>query len=544
MLVLQPGAVSARVLGDYGPSGEYVVVYATGASLTSAHAAVAAAGGTVVKENLAVGLATVLSSNPNFLRDAWQRPALAGVARNRPIGRQTPVVEPPGGASRPPTTAGEAKPAKPGTVAEPLADLQWDMAMIHATPKDSYSKQLGKRGVLVGVIDTGIDGTHPDIAPNFDAGLSRNFVTDIPEVDGPCEHPSCVDPVDEDGNGHGTHVAGTIAAAVNGLGIAGVAPNVTLVNLRAGQDSGYFFLDGTVDALVYAGDAGIDVVNMSFFVDPWLFNCLDNPADSPVEQQEQRVIRIATQRALTYAHDRGVTLISAEGNEHANLDDPTGDTISPDFLASSARSRSIDHLCQVMPTMGNHVIGVTSVGPSTQKADYSDYSSSPSTVSAPGGYSSDFFGTPRQGMAETMILSAYPEALAKAQGQLASDGSPIDPRVVRDCQGGTCAYYQYAEGTSMAAPHATGVAALIVSRYGKQAPGSAAGQLTMDPDAVAARLRSSATDHACPVPALVSYAEVGRPSDFDALCVGTTRSNNFYGDGIVNALAAVTGKNP
>ena len=86
--------------------------------------------------------------------------------------------------------------------------------------------------MLVGVIDTGIDGTHPDIAPNFDRALSRNFTTDIPvdangtEVDGPCEHPSCVDPVDEDDNEHGTHVAITIASPINGLGIAGVAPNV------------------------------------------------------------------------------------------------------------------------------------------------------------------------------------------------------------------------------------------------------------------------------------------------------------------------------
>ncbi len=58
----------------------------------------------------------------------------------------------------------------------------------------------------------------------------------------------CDDPADVDENGHGTYVAGTIGAALNGLGIAGIAPNVTLVNLRAGQDFGYFFLQSTVDA--------------------------------------------------------------------------------------------------------------------------------------------------------------------------------------------------------------------------------------------------------------------------------------------------------
>jgi subtilisin family serine protease len=99
-----------------------------------------------------------------------------------------------------------------------------------------------------------------------------------------------VDPADHDDGAHGTHVAGTIGAAANGGGVSGVAPNVTLVNIRAGQDSGFFFLQPTVDALIYAGDAGIDVVNMSFFVDPWLYNCQANPADSPEQQAQQRLI--------------------------------------------------------------------------------------------------------------------------------------------------------------------------------------------------------------------------------------------------------------
>ena len=93
-------------------------------------------------------------------------------------------------------------------------------------------------------------------------------------------------------------MAGTVAAALNGLGTAGIAPKVTLVNIRAGQDSGYFFLMESVNALTYAGDIGVDVVNMSYFIDPWLFNCRHNTADSPDEQMEQRTIVEATERAL------------------------------------------------------------------------------------------------------------------------------------------------------------------------------------------------------------------------------------------------------
>ena len=105
--------------------------------------------------------------------------------------------------------------------------------------------------MLVGIIDTGIDATHPDLAANFDAALSQNFTTDIPAIDGPCEfaRPVCKDPANVDHGGHGTHVAGIVAADDNGFGIMGVAPDATLVNLRAGQDSGYFFFFETVAAI-------------------------------------------------------------------------------------------------------------------------------------------------------------------------------------------------------------------------------------------------------------------------------------------------------
>src|SRR5207248_618755 len=173
------------------------------------------------------------------------------------------------------------------------------------------------------------------------------------------------DPLDHDDNGHGTHVAGTIAAAANGFGVSGVAPNVTLVNIRAGQDSGFFFLQPTVDALTYAGDAGIDVVNMSFFTDPWLYNCAANPADSPAEQAEQRTIIEATNRALNYAHNHGVTSVVALGNQHTDLGAPQPDATSPDFPSNSTRTRTVDNAtCFTEPTEGPHTIGVGSFGPS------------------------------------------------------------------------------------------------------------------------------------------------------------------------------------
>src|SRR4029434_39660 len=149
-------------------------------------------------------------------------------------------------------------------------------------------------------------------------------------IDGPCEFASCVDPNNWDDDGHGTHVASTIASPIHGLGVAGVEPTVQIVNRRAGQDSGYFFLQPTVDALTYAGDIGVDVVNMSYYVDPWLFNCTNNPDASPADQAAQRTIIEATHRALDYAHAHGVTLISSAGNEAIDYTKPQIDDTSPD----------------------------------------------------------------------------------------------------------------------------------------------------------------------------------------------------------------------
>ena len=149
---------------------------------------------------------------------------------------------------------------------------------------------------------------------------------------------------------------------------AGVAPNVTLVNLRAGQDLGFFFLQATVDALTYAGDNGIDVVNMSYFIDPWLYNCAANQADSPAAQLEQRTIVAATNRALDYAWKRGVTLIGAEGNQHTDLGSPTVDTISPDFPPGLEYPRNVDNSCLSMPTEGNNVISIGAVGSEHDKS--------------------------------------------------------------------------------------------------------------------------------------------------------------------------------
>ena len=119
--------------------------------------------------------------------------------------------------------------------------------------------------------------------------------------------------------------------------------------------------------------------------------------------------------------------------------------------------------------------------------------------------------------------------------EITKAGEPAISSVIRDCTGGTCAYYQYLEGTSMAAPHVTGVAALLISRFGK-AEGDG---VRMDPALVEKMLYIGATKTACPTPSAYVYEYYGQK--LTHLCEGTTAQNGFFGHGIVNAWnAAVT----
>lgn len=527
--------------GETGTARTYVVKYEDGAGLAAARAAVIAAGGTILRENAAIGVATVRSRNTNFILDAAAQVALVGAARNRPIGNAGP------GSVRPVQNrlefggpVGSDRPVNADVASsEPLASWQWDMEMIGATEAGSYGVNRGDPRVLVASMDTGVDGSHPDIAPNFDASLSRNFTVDIPLVDGPCEDEpdqSCNDPADVDENGHGTHTSGTMAAALNGVGIAGVAPEVTLINVRVGQDSGYFFLQPFVDGLTYAADIGVDVVNMSFFIDPWWMNCPANAADSAEEQAEQQTIIAATTAALTYAHKHGVNVVASAGNEVTDLGAPTVDSISPDYPPGTEKTRTVDNSCMILPSEGVHVITTSALGPSGRKSYYSNWGLPEIDVSAPGGDRREFFGTDLYNAPQNRVLSSYPF-------QVAVDGGLIDPAtctslnslIVVDTTGGGCAVYAWLQGTSMASPHAAGVVALIVSKIGRE---DQSGGLSANPNQVLARLKATATDHACPDPRLFVYPDA--PGAFDAFCDGGPGRNGFYGNGIVNAFAAVS----
>src|SRR6185436_6171609 len=219
---------------------------------------------------------------------------------------------------------------------------------------------------LVGDIDTGLDYTHPDLAANVDDASSANCVSGAP-VQGKVAA--------NDDHGHGTHTAGTIAAALNGIGIVGVAPDVKIAAIKTGNGDGFFFPEAVICAFMWAGTHGFDITNNSYFADPWLFNCKNDP--------EQRAIWEAERRAIRFAMQQGVTVVASAGNQADDLTHPTQDATSPDD--TTPVTRDITNACAVVPAEVPGVITVAANGDLELKSFYSSYGIGRVDLIAPGG---------------------------------------------------------------------------------------------------------------------------------------------------------------
>jgi subtilisin family serine protease len=395
---------------------------------------------------------------------------------------------------------------------EPLGSCQWDMAIINASDSGSHTVARGA-GVTVGIIDSGVDFNHPDIARNLAVDQSCSFIfDDTPTADsvevanGDCSNKTAV----QDLNGHGTHTASVVAAPVNGIGIAGVAPEATLVALKACTVNGFCFADSVAAALRYAGDNGIDIVNLSLFADPYLYYCKS--------EAEQRAILKELEAAARYAQQRGVLIVASAGNEQADLQHPVLDTISPDWPPGTEETRYVKNNCRIAPVELPGVLTVSATGPVGYPgydlwiADYSSVGMSRVDVAAPGG---DYFRA--TGTVQDAVLGAVPVGSAIWNG--------FDPLnafypgfSTIDGGGG----YVYLNGTSMAAPHAAGVAALVKEMHPKWGPG-----------AIKAAVQRSAQHLDCPPDwqPLTSADERYR-------CYGDGGRTSFFGHGLVDAGTA------
>ena len=399
---------------------------------------------------------------------------------------------------------------------EPLGPCQWDMALIGAGT-ESYAHATGA-GVKVGVIDSGVDMNHPDLAPNLDVDLSCSFIfdddplaADVEKANGDCSNKAAVQDLD----GHGTHVATTIAAPVNGIGIAGVAPDATIVGLKACSIAGYCFATSVAAALRYAGDVGLDVVNLSLFADPYLYYCKNDA--------EQRDILSEVASAARYARQKGVTIVSSAGNQASDLQHPGVDGISPDYPPDAAVLREVGNECVVAPAELPEVVTVSATGPIGMEgydlwiADYSSVGMSKVDVTAPGG---DYFQA--TGTVQDAILAGVSSTSESGLWDFFDGLNVVFPGITTTDAGGR---YAYLNGTSMSSPHAAGVAALIVEKHPKWSPG-----------AVEAALQRTAQDLSCPP----DWVPLG-PTDERERCYGNGGKTSFFGHGMVDAYAAATG---
>lgn len=464
----------------------YIVLYKSNASSNSAASAVANAGGTVVQNYKDIGVVIARSTNENFRTNILRDSGVEGAAATTHFSSRVDD-----GANTADSGNSPIAPS-PAPGSDSLSGLQWDMDQIKAPQARAING--GSPLITVGVIDTGIDYTHPDLAANIDDANSVNCVSGVP-VQGKVAA--------MDDNGHGTHTAGTIAAAVNGIGIVGVAPNVKVAGIKAGNTDGFFFPEAVVCAFMWAGSHQIKVTNNSYFADPWLYNCRNDP--------EQRAIWNAERRAIKYAQSRGVLVIAAQGNESDDLAHPTQDATSPDD--TDPVLRDIHNNCAVVPVEVSGVIGVTANGNLKLKSFYSSYGVGSAQIVAPGG---DSILQRTTASPNGRVLSTWPASLLNV--------TCLPARQVVDASGAT---YCYQQGTSMASPHVAGVAALIASK-GVTSPG-----------AITAKLQNTADKIACPSDMSIYEPFPSVNSGAPQVCQGGAGRNSFNGHGQVNALTAV-----
>lgn len=386
-------------------AGRYVIVLKSNAKIDSVVAAIADAGGTVVRALPQAGIlvATALDDSFAATMNANRAVQAAGVvpAEALPDVRDVAVLE------------------DGPTVADDLysAGLVWGVQRVHA-PEAWDNGVTGSNGTVVAIIDTGIASNHPDLSPNL--VYNNCFVGAGSMEDGVCiAYPSL--------SYHGTHVAGTVAAAFGGGRVVGVGPNLGLANYNTfevipgcGVCS---YSDSRWAAMVDAAESGFDVINMS----------LGGPLDLGIGKGTNDLTAYlqAERKIAAYVESYGTVMVASAGNAATDLNGVA------------------THVPGDIPAIVN--VSATGIWPEPVYSDtsvdvlafYSNYGA-PVTVAAPGGDCGPDFDCDND--FDHFVLSTYVDANS---GCAATESCTVG--------------YAYVAGTSMAAPHVSGVVGLIQS---------------------------------------------------------------------------------
>ena len=414
------------------PTDQHVFLMDGGAIPDNFAADVAAAGGTLVRVQSEIGVAVVKG-----LTDA----AANNLARgNGKVERDVMVQWVPTLEGAQAYVAADAAPPTSGQSLFPpehavfLVPYQWNMRQIHAP--EAWVAHTGIPSVRVAIIDTGLDPDHNDARGLIDEASSIAFT---PSLSGP--------PAWADDHFHGTHVGGIVTT--NNIGTAGVAPNVTLIAIKVLNSTGSGSFADVISGLIHAANVHANIANLSLGA---LFP--KNGAGTLVA---------ALNKALNYANAHGVLVVSAAGNDFADLQH------DQNFIE--------------IPCESGTGVCVSATNPADQLAFYSNYGVSAINVAAPGG---DASAPPL-----SFVLSPC-------------SSRSVDPGLV-GCKSRN--RYLFVIGTSQAAPHVSGLAALLDSQYG--------GMLT--PAQLQTKIQQCSDD------------------------IGKDGADPFFGQGRINAFKTVTG---
>lgn len=419
-----PGAVAAVQASEAQFSGNYMILGRGGRLPANIERAVGAAGGRITTLLPEIGVAFAEPTDPGFAAQAARISGVESVVRDV-IVEYTPQPD-----ALQQTEAFEVE-ALPSELAEneTFFSFQWAPGAVQAP--DAWDAGYTGSGARIAILDGALYSSHLDLQPNIDVAASASFV------------PGHAWNFDTGTFWHGTHVAGIAAAALNGIGTVGIAPDATLIGvkvLHSGSGAFEWILAGIIYAAtpLSAGGAGAHIINLSLGA---TIDVRGNWGDKDF-RDAFRELQKAYDRGTRYAYQQGVTVIASAGNGATNFDD-----------AGYFK----------FPAQNQHVISVSATGPwnwasgatdFARPAYYTDYGKSLVDVSAPGGN----FGYPGN-------------ELCTVVGTIRTITNPcwVFDGIMSTVRGTTLASYNWAQGTSMAAPLVSGIAALIVAKSGGSA---------------------------------------------------------------------------
>jgi lantibiotic leader peptide-processing serine protease len=452
MILLVALAVLAATTASAAPKD--FVLEAKGPLAQGHITAVLLAGGTVNFQHAGTGLVMASSENAAFAAQLMASGLFNSATPDRMV-KWTPDVHPEGLVEAAITPDNET-----------FWNMQWAPSAIHAP--GAWAAGCTGNGARVAILDGGIYSAHLDLVANLELATSRSFVPGFPFNQ------------DTGTFWHGTHVAGIVAAADNGIGTIGIAPEATLIGVKV-LHSGSGEFGWVISGILYAatplaqGGAGADIINMSLGA---VF-AKNEPGAGPLVA--------ALNKAVNYADRFGVLVVSAAGNDYLDLDH------SGNYISVPAQSGSGIAVSATGP-VGFAVGWPNGATNFSRPASYTNFGNSAINVAAPGG---DFVYPGNENCTIPRNTGGTP----------VTNPCWVFDMVMSTVRGTTTASYSWAAGTSMAAPAASGVAALIKGAN----PGLSLGALKN-------RLAQSADDE------------------------GKKGNDPYYGRGFVNAERACTGK--